>query len=142
MELAAAAVVIAAAIIIRPPSLTAGAASYPARGVDRLLHVKPDARVLAEYGWGGYVISRMYERGGRVFVDGRNHMYDQSILEDYSAIRAADAGWEDLVDSYKVEAMLFPPDVPIVKGIATSAGWCGAFRDGKQVLLLRECPAR
>jgi hypothetical protein len=142
MELAVAAVVIAAAIVIRPPSLTAGAASYPARGVDQLLEINPSARVLAEYGWGGYVIFRMYERGGRVFVDGRNDMYDQSILEDYSAIRAANPGWQDLVNRYAVDAMLFPPDVPIVKGIATSAGWCEAFRDSRQVLLLRECPAR
>ena len=38
---------------------------------------EPDARVLADYGWGGYVIYRMYAAGGRVFVDGRNDMYDQ-----------------------------------------------------------------
>ena len=30
----------------------------------------------------------------------RNDMYDQSILEDYSAIRAADANWKQLVDRY------------------------------------------
>jgi hypothetical protein len=112
---------------------------YPAAGVERLRQLQPESRVLAEYGWGGYVIRSLFADGTRVFVDGRNDMYPEAILRDYSALRSADPGWQQIVDRYGVDAMLFPPDAPIVKGIAQAAGWCEPYRDPRQVLLLRSC---
>jgi hypothetical protein len=112
---------------------------YPAAGVEQLHQLQPASRVVAEYGWGGYVIQSLYEDGARVFVDGRNDMYPEAILRDYSTIRAADPGWQAIVDRYAADAMLFPPEAPIVKGIAQAAGWCEAYRDARQVLLLRSC---
>jgi hypothetical protein len=114
-------------------------AHHPVQSVDLLLARDPGARVVAEYGWGGYVIGRMYHAGGRVMVDGRNDMYDESILEDYGHIREADAGWVDIADRYHVDALLFPPDKPITKGPAEDAGWCEAYRDDNEVLYLRTC---
>ena len=112
---------------------------YPARAVDVLERMKPDVHVLAEYGWGGYVISRIYDSGGRVFVDGRNDMYSEQILNDYSSIRDVSGDWMSLTEKYGVQAMLFPPYVTIVKGPATSAGWCEGYRDNRSVLLVKDC---
>ena len=106
----------------------------------RLLDVQPDANVFAEYGWGGYVIWHMHEAGGRVFVDGRNDMYDQQVLDDYTAIRAADPGWPELAERYGVEAILLPPETTLTRGPAEAEGWCEAYRDDMQVLYLRNCP--
>jgi hypothetical protein len=133
-------VVIAALAITLPrsPGLAPDPTRSPVAGVDRLVGLQPAARTLAEYGWGGYVISRLYPAGGRVFVDGRNDMYDDSILEAYSAIRAAAGDWEAQLERYDVEAILLPPSAPLVRGAAQDAGWCEAYRDGVQVLLLRE----
>jgi hypothetical protein len=113
---------------------------FPVAGVDALERLAPDANVLAEYGWGGYVIYRLHDTGGRVFVDGRNDMYSQEVLDDYSAIRAADPDWEQLVAKYVVEALLFPPEITLTRGPAESAGWCEVLRDEWQVLYLRSCP--
>ena len=52
--------------------------------------------MLADYGWGGYVIHELYQSGGRVFVDGRNDMYDQQVLDDYDPIKNADPGGRHL----------------------------------------------
>jgi len=114
---------------------------FPIAGVDLLLGLQPDANVFAEYGWGGYVIARMHEAGGHVFVDGRNDMYSQQVLDDYTAIRAADPGWEALAERYGVEAILLPPETTLTRGPAQSAGWCEMLRDEWQVLYLRTCPA-
>ena len=73
------------------------------------------------YGWGGYVIGQMYALGGRVMVDGRNDMYDDSILEEYEQVRDADPGWEEIVGSWDVDALIFPPYRAITKGPAESA---------------------
>jgi hypothetical protein len=113
---------------------------FPVPAVELLQQVAPDARVLADYGWGGYVIHELYATGGRVFVDGRNDMYDQQILEDYDAVREADANWEGLTTGYGVDAILFKPDAALTRGPAEHAGWCEAYRNETQVLYLRSCP--
>jgi hypothetical protein len=74
-------------------------------------------------------------------VDGRNDMYDQSILETYGKIREADPDWTDVADAYEIDALLFPPDKTITKGPAEAAGWCEAYRDENEVLYLRSCPS-
>jgi hypothetical protein len=140
-----AAVVLAAAVIIVPrlPAVAGERViprSFPVAAVDRLEELDPDARVLAEYHWGGYVIFRLYDSGARVFVDGRNDMYDERILEDYVRIRNAEPGWENLLDSYGADAILLPPDVALVSGAAEDAGWCEVHRDQVAVLLLTACP--
>jgi len=145
MELVAGvAVALLAWVILVPPdadaaSLEAADKAFPVEAVEVLEQLDPDARVVVEYGWAGYVINRLYESGGRVFVDGRNDMYPEAILEEYSAIRAADPGWEEILDRYDADWLLFPPATAITRGIASDAGWCEAYRDDRQVLLER-CP--
>jgi hypothetical protein len=145
MELGLAAVVLVAALIIVPrlPAVsgdTVVARSFPVAAVDRLQELDPDARVLAEYHWGGYVIYRLHDSGARVFVDGRNDMYDERILEDYVSIRNAEDGWEALLDSYGADAILLPPEAALTAGAARDAGWCEVHRDDVAVLLLPACP--
>ncbi len=146
MELATALViVVGSAAVLIPRDLNASvdqnlAKRFPVAGIGRLLELAPDANLLAEYGWGGYAISEIYPHGGRVFVDGRNDMYGQQVLEDYSAIRAADPGWQALAAEYGVEAILLPPETTLTRGPALAAGWCEAYRDAVQVLYLRSCP--
>ncbi|HEX2141524.1 MAG TPA: hypothetical protein VHK28_04500, partial [Candidatus Limnocylindria bacterium] len=145
MELGTALIVVAGALVILiPPGVGNGpraniAERFPVEGVEELRGVDPDVRVLAEYGWAGYVIHELYASGGRVFVDGRNDMYDQQILDDYDAIKAADPGWEQLTDNYGVEALLLAPDVTVTRGPAEASGWCEQYRDEQQVLYLRQC---
>ena len=143
IEMAAAlAIAIGSIAVLVPRDMNAAtdadlAERFPIAGVDRLLQLEPDANVFAQYGWGGYVISRMYESGGRVFVDGRNDMYSQQVLDDYSAIRAADPGWEALATRYGVEAILLPPETTLTRGPAVEAGWCEILRDKVEVLYLK-----
>jgi len=146
MELSVGVVVAVGAWVVLVPadpeaaSIDVATEAFPVKSVEQLAASDPDARVVAEYGWAGYVISQLYPTGGRVFVDGRNDMYPEAILEDYSTIRGAAPGWEEILEGYDgANWLLFPPDTAIAQGAATDAGWCEAFRDEKQVLLER-CP--
>lgn len=138
------AVAVAAWLILVPPnadaaSVDAAYEEFPIQAVALIAEEDPDGRVVVEYGWAGYVINQLYPSGGRVFVDGRNDMYPEDILEDYSAIRAGDPGWEEIVDRHDAEWLLFPPETTITRGPALEAGWCEAYRDDRQVLLGRSC---
>jgi hypothetical protein len=112
---------------------------YPVAAMDVLASKRPDARVFAEYGWGGYVIYRLHDSGGSVFVDGRNDMFDQSILETYSAVRGAALGWEAVLDEYDVNAVVLPADAPLGRVLDRSPAWCVEYRDERQILALRSC---
>jgi hypothetical protein len=141
VETGAATVVAVAAVVfaLMRGSVTVDARSLPVAGTELLSERMPDARVLASYGWGGYVLSELYDSGGRVFVDGRMHKYAPDVIDEYNAIINADAGWEELVEKRGVEAILLKPEHVLVKGIAQEAGWCEAHRDELEVLLLRDC---
>jgi hypothetical protein len=145
LELVMAVIVAVAGWIIFVPRDPAAAVEasiereLPVQGVELLEEGVPDGRILAWYGWGGYVIGNMYELGARVMVDGRNDMYDQAILDEYNRVRIADPGWEQIADGYKVDALIFPPFEAIAKGPAEIAGWCEAYRDDNEVVYLRTC---
>ena len=133
------AVVVVSAAMARGP-VTVDERRVPRDGVQALAELKPAARVLADYSWGGYAISELYEAGGRVFVDGRMHKYAPDVLADYVRIVNADPRWASLVDEYSVDAILLPPSELLVQGVAQDAGWCELLHDSHEVLLLRECP--
>jgi hypothetical protein len=145
IEIAVAVVIaVAGVIIFVPPDPEARVEAsiereLPIQGVEILRERIPDGRILAEYGWGGYVIGQMSDAGALVGIDGRNDMYDDSILEMYGHVQNADPGWDAIVDEWQAEAMLFPPYRAITKGPAEDAGWCEAFRDENEVLYLRVC---
>ena len=145
METVVVVVIAAAGIVIftpRDPAATVRESierELPVQGVEILVDRFPDGRILADYGWGGYVIGQMYELGARVAVDGRNDMYDDAILADYGLVRDAAEGWEAVVERWQVDALLFPPRRAITSGPAEAAGWCEAFRDANEVLYLRDC---
>ncbi|HEX6139638.1 MAG TPA: hypothetical protein VF013_04140 [Candidatus Limnocylindria bacterium] len=146
LELGAAIIVVVGSLVVLvPPGVGPGVAEniekrFPVPAVQLLRRDHPAARVLADYGWGGYVIHELYPTGGRVFIDGRNDMYDQQILDDYDAIKDADAEWPELADAYGVEAILLAPTRSLTRGPAVAAGWCEAYRNETQVLYLRSCP--
>jgi hypothetical protein len=146
LEVATAIIVVVGALVVLVPRGTGAGITqniekrFPVPSVELLQRVAPDANVLADYGWGGYLIHELYPTGGHVFVDGRNDMYDQQILEDYDAIREADPDWQELVAQYRVEAILLKPDAALTRGPAVYAGWCEALRTETQVLYLPSCP--
>jgi hypothetical protein len=111
---------------------------FPVAATDALVEQEPAANVLTEYGWGGYLIYRTHDLGGHVFVDGRNDMYDEQILDDYLRIRNAQDFWPALLLRYRVQAILLPPSAPIIDA-ALDNGWCERHRDDVAVLIMGSC---
>ena len=141
LQAAACLLVVVGAIAVLPSTAGWGGVTlsrYPAAAVERL-DQDPVERLAAEYGWAGFAIERLYDRGTKVFVDGRNDMYPQAILEEYTVVREARPGWERIADRWDIDALLFPPDAPIVRGAAQSDGWCEVFASDHEVLLARNC---
>ena len=132
-------VVVSGALVRGPVSIDQR--RVPVSAVERLAAIDPAARVFADYGWGGYVMAELSDRGGTVFVDGRMHKYAPDVMADYLQIVRADPGWDALVEAHGVEAILLPPEATLATGPAQAAGWCEVMRERDAVLLLRACDA-
>ncbi|HXF50603.1 MAG TPA: hypothetical protein VNM43_02840 [Dehalococcoidia bacterium] len=109
---------------------------YPEAGVAYLRKVLPGARVFNEYSWGGYLDAKLYP-DGRVFVDGRADFFGATILREYMTVMRADAGWEDILDRYGVDAVLLPKEAHLARALREHPGWREAFTGPVESVFLR-----
>jgi hypothetical protein len=65
--------------------------------------------LFVHYDWGGYAIWKLYPEY-RVFVDGRADLYGDELLgQAMNTVLDVKSGWRDVLDRWKIEALLVPP---------------------------------
>jgi hypothetical protein len=109
--------------------------TFPVRVVERARSLGVSGRMLNELAWGGYVLYAWPEQ--KVFIDGQTDFYGDSLSQLYMDLRLAHPGWEQRLDSLRVEMVLMPNDVPIVWALEKSAGWVLADSADGAVRLMR-----
>jgi hypothetical protein len=108
--------------------------AYPVAAVDYLKQHHLTYRLLNAYQWGGYLIYR----GVPTFVDGRTDVFLQSsVFDDYLALRNVWWQCQQLLDSYRFQAALFPDGDPIVTYLENQPNWRVVYQDGTAVVLVR-----
>jgi hypothetical protein len=89
------------------------------------------------YDWGGYAIWKLYPEY-RVFVDGRADLYGDKLLrQGMDTVVELRTGWREVLDDWKIEAVLVPPSSAAGQGLLIDPDWHVAFSDFKAVLMLR-----
>ena len=116
------------------------AEQFPQRAVAFLGASNQPQRVFVYYDWGGYAIWKLYPEY-RVFVDGRADLYGDDLLRQFKTAVELRSGWRDVLDRWKVEAVLVPPSCALAQALLLDPDWRAAFRDSKAILLLRGHPA-
>jgi hypothetical protein len=114
-------------------------ARYPAE-ILPYLQAHPPSHLLNDYLWGGYLIWNA--RDTKVFIDGRGDVFDHAgVLKDYldaTGLKRTDP----VLDRYHIDAVLFPPDEPIITLLRHEPEWKPAFEDKVCVLMERSQPAQ
>lgn len=113
---------------------------FPLRATEFLRSHPMPAHLFAYYDWGGYAIWKLYP-DYRVFVDGRADLYGDDLLHQFQKAAQLRAGWEQVLDSWGVQAVLVPPSCPLAQALLLDTGWHAEYRDSQAVLLLRTHPA-
>jgi hypothetical protein len=111
---------------------TAEADRYPEAAVASLQGDRSN-RIFAYYDWGGYVLWKLYP-SHRVFVDGRADLYGDDLLRYSIELRN---GWRDVLDGWKVETILVPPNCALAQALLIDPAWYAAFRDSKSIVFRR-----
>ena len=136
---------------------------YPTEAVRIVEEIPISERVMAEYGWGGYLIWKIPDR--KVFVDGRMAGWrweapegeSDWAFQDYLKVAEGSEGWEEVLDTNQVKWVLwgreeeqedtgwldrlikgkFPEVVPLEKRLAEK-GWIREYEDKWAVLFRRQ----
>jgi len=111
-------------------------AGYPAQSTAYLQEHAPDAQIFNSYEWGGYLIDKLYPPGS-VFIDGRADVYGPNLVRDYVSIGLTEPGWQDKLDAYGVNAVLFPPKTFLAHALRQDPAWQEVYRDSDEDLFLR-----
>ena len=115
------------------------AEQYPQKAVAFLQASAQPRRIFVYYDWGGYAIWKLYPEY-RVFVDGRADLYGDDLLRQFKTALQLRSGWRDILDDWKVEAVLVPPSCALAQALLLDPNWHAAFSDSKAIILLRTHP--
>lgn len=93
-------------------------------------------RLLADDGWGGYIILEHWPRQ-HVFIDDRFDMYPVSFAADYFTLSDGGPGWDRILARYRVETVVWAPEDPLAQLLAQSHDWVRIHRDRHAVVFVR-----
>lgn len=112
-------------------------ANFPVAAANFIEKAKPPPNLYDSYGWGGYLIWRLYPEY-RVYIDGRADVYGDQFIEDYLRIYRAEPGWSEELDRRGVRVALIEPDSPIALALLNSPGWHRVFLDNRSVVFEKD----
>ena len=112
------------------------AEKFPKAAVDWILENKPGGHLFNSYGWGGYLIWRLYPEYP-VYIDGRADLYGDKFIFDYMSIYRAEPGWEDKLNNQGVQTILVESNAPLANVLRQLQPWRIAFEDQASVIFVR-----
>jgi hypothetical protein len=137
--------VLAALLVVVAVGLGAQAAARPDFALRddpvRAMHAIEQQRLLGgrifnEDGWGGYIILNYWPRQ-HVFLDDRFDMYPRVVIRDYLDVSRATARWEQVLDKYHVDVVLWRKTTSLSVLLAASPHWKRVHTDRVAVVYIR-----
>jgi len=125
------------------------ARDFPIRAADFLTHHPAPGHMLNVYGWGGYLIYRLYGHppAQPVFIFGDAALDGDQLLHDYSQLQSLGTDQAGLFGRYQINWVIFHSDDPIITELRqdhNAPGHIGWFELGsfdKATIMMRDTPA-
>ena len=112
------------------------AETYPVTAVDFIAKERLPQPIFNEYGWGGYLIWRLYP-DYRVNMDGRADVYGDDLIEQFLAVHDGEPQWREYLNQHGVRSVLVKPDVPLASLLRDDVAWQKVFEDKGSVVFVR-----
>ncbi len=110
---------------------------YPKAAADWILENRPEGNLYNAYGWGGYLIWRLYPTYP-VYIDGRADVYGDKFIYDYLRVYYGQPGWEETLAAAEVRLVLVEPDSGLAYALRGSPRWQIVHEDALSVLLMKK----
>jgi hypothetical protein len=89
--------------------------------------------------YGDYLIWRLWPQQ-RSFIDGRVHLFDDAVIQNYRLV-FRDSHWEDHLVQYQIKYLLLSKSEEdnhmMIESARASAGWRVLYEDGESILFAR-----
>ncbi|MFL6230392.1 MAG: hypothetical protein ACJ741_16590, partial [Pyrinomonadaceae bacterium] len=112
------------------------AKEYPAAAVEFLRAHRDAGKLFNAYGWGGYIIWKLYP-DRPVFIDGRADVYGDAMIEEYLSAENGEQTWRATLDAHDVRTVLIRPDTALASLLREDAGWKNVYEDKQAVIFFR-----
>ena len=124
------------------------ARDFPVKAADFLLQHPAPGHMLNVYGWGGYLIYRLYGHQPHqpVFIFGDAALDGDALLKDYSDLQSLAPDQPRLLDRYQINWVIFHSDDPIITELKQDqaapghTGWFTLGTFGQATIMMRDTP--
>jgi hypothetical protein len=125
------------------------ARDFPIKAADFLVQHPAPGHMLNVYGWGGYLIFRLYGHtpAQPVFIFGDAALDGDQLLRDYDHLQSLGSDQAQLLDRYQINWVIFHSNDPIItelRQIQNAPGHTGWFEletFDKATIMMRDTPA-
>jgi hypothetical protein len=116
--------------------------AYPAGALAFMRTHHLSGNVLAEFGWGEYLIWHAAP-ADKIFIDGRyDTVYPLKVIDDYLRFFFDEPGADAVLDSYPHNFILIGPGTPARHVVERRADWRMIYKDDNSLLYERSSRAR
>jgi hypothetical protein len=128
--------------VLRVSQVVAGQAmteakNFPVAAVEFIRAQGVPQPVYNEYGWGGYMIWKLYP-DYRVYIDGRADVYGDAFIEEFLRTHDGEKGWREPLDRYNVRTVVVSPNTALASLLRQDAGWSTVFEDHQAVIFIKQ----
>ena len=125
------------------------ARDFPIKAANSLARHPAPGHMLNAYGWGGYLIYRLYgsHPPQPVFIFGDAAVTGDRLLQDYDHLQSLGRDQAQLLDRYDINWVIFHSDDPIitelrqVRSTPDHPGWFELGTFDKATIMMRDTPA-
>lgn len=110
--------------------------SFPVAAVDFVERDPPPGRVFNQYGWGGYLIYRLWPQQS-VYIYGDAAVMGDPFLNEYQSVNVLRPDYLKTLDRRGVTWVLYPTDDPLEVVLQQSPDWQLVYRDKIASVLVR-----
>jgi hypothetical protein len=114
------------------------AKNYPQAAVNFLVEKQLPGPIYNRYGWGGYLIRRLYpNQNYRVYIDGRADVYGDSFTVE--AVRTYDGHpeWRKPLERLGIRTVIISPNAPLSSLLREDENWSKVYEDKQAVIFTR-----
>ncbi len=117
-----------------------GKKTFPVDALEFALNNHIEGKMFNNDGWGGYIIYRSSPHY-KVFFDGRSDMYGVPFMKEYVKVARAEPGYEDILDKYKVDWVIYNNGSAICQLLQAGGKWRLVYADETADILVRDVPS-
>ena len=111
--------------------------NFPKAAVDWMIKNQPEGNLFNAYGWGGYLIWRLYPEYP-VYIDGRADVYGDGFIFAFVSAHNGEQGWQETLHKYDVRLVLVEQDSGLANVLRQSQGWKKVYEDLQSVIFVSQ----